>query len=315
MADNTEKNFWQKFFTELLPLEQRIVLGTVLVLATLFLIGYQALNEGARMAEFDAQWEARAIQRGAGLFQSTCAECHGVDGKGIPGKAPALNAEDLFDGSRLADYGYGGSLESYVELTIAAGRPAWNPAYAAPMPTWSQEYGGPFRPDQVRDLTSYVLNYGCYYDGSCAKEDEVFASEIASLDENRWWDGSFSAPEGCALGEGSADDPTTFDYAAISADLPEGNSDCGLALFNVDLGCAACHSTADETVKVGPSLLGVSGRIPEGYNSIEHYLAESIWNPSAMLVGDFADLMAKDFSTRMDDQNLADVIAYLLTLE
>ena len=32
------------------------------------------------------------------------------------------------------------------------------------MPTWSQDYGGPMRPDQIRDLVNFVMNWGCRYD-------------------------------------------------------------------------------------------------------------------------------------------------------
>ena len=45
------------------------------------------------------------------------------------------------------------------------------------------------------------------------------------------------------------------------------------------------------------------------------YLAESIVNPSAYVVPDFPDAMPKNFGERLDAQSLADLIAYLESLQ
>lgn len=83
-------------------MESRILVGTVAFLATLVLVGWIAINEGGRMAAFDRQFTARAIERGAALFVSNCSTCHGVDGRGSA-KAPALNSPLLFGHDYLAE--------------------------------------------------------------------------------------------------------------------------------------------------------------------------------------------------------------------
>ncbi|MEL6308030.1 MAG: c-type cytochrome, partial [Chloroflexota bacterium] len=64
-------------------IEGRITLGIVMFLSIMILIGWVALNEPARMAEFEEQHTARSIERGAELFAANCATCHGADGYGI----------------------------------------------------------------------------------------------------------------------------------------------------------------------------------------------------------------------------------------
>lgn len=84
-------------------MEHRILLGTVAFLAILVLVGWIAINEGGRMAAFDRQFAARSVERGAALFISNCSECHGTDGRGVAGRAPALNSPLLFGHDFLAE--------------------------------------------------------------------------------------------------------------------------------------------------------------------------------------------------------------------
>ena len=76
--------------------EGRITLGIVMFVAIMILVGWVAINEPARMAEFEQQHTARSIERGAELFASNCSSCHGNNGYGIGGRAPALNSPHLF---------------------------------------------------------------------------------------------------------------------------------------------------------------------------------------------------------------------------
>jgi len=137
----------------------KILIGIGALLFTFAVILLITLTEEPRM-ELQAQnWNARSIENGAALYANNCSSCHGADGKGLPGVAPALQSHYFFT-QRLGDVGYAGSLESYVLLTVAAGRPSkTNTQWAQVMPTWGNTYGGPFRPDQVQQVTDYVLNF------------------------------------------------------------------------------------------------------------------------------------------------------------
>lgn len=84
-------------------MEHRIIVGTVAFLAIMVLVGWIAINENGRMVAFQRQYEARAIERGAELFTSNCAECHGENGLGSA-RAPALNSPLLFGHDYLPEY-------------------------------------------------------------------------------------------------------------------------------------------------------------------------------------------------------------------
>ena len=130
---------------------------TLLLMAIIFVL-FVAREEPERLPAMEANFAGRAIENGAGVFEENCIGCHGVQGKGIPGVAPALNSPEFFT-TRLQDISWPGSLRSFVEGTVDAGRPVGSGQYAAQMAAWGQTYGGPLRPDQVRDVTSFILNW------------------------------------------------------------------------------------------------------------------------------------------------------------
>ena len=140
----------------------RVVIGTILVLVTMMITAFVIINEPARMTDFEAGYKGRSVEAGAGLYQSGCKGCHGAQGEGLEGIAPALNARDLFDGTRLKEIGWAGTTRDFIYSTISGGRPRASAAFSAypqRMPTWSQEFGGPLRVDQVRNLTDFVMNW------------------------------------------------------------------------------------------------------------------------------------------------------------
>ncbi|MEO1290937.1 MAG: c-type cytochrome, partial [Chloroflexota bacterium] len=83
--------------------EGRIMLGITMFVAIMILIGWVAINEPARMAEFVEQHEGRSIERGAELYAANCSSCHGNNGYGIAGRAPALNSPHFFGYNYLAE--------------------------------------------------------------------------------------------------------------------------------------------------------------------------------------------------------------------
>lgn len=83
-------------------MEHRIIVGTLAFLGIMVLTGWIAINEGGRMRSFEQQFLARSVERGGGLFAANCTSCHGLDGRGLTGVAPALNNPQFFGHDFLA---------------------------------------------------------------------------------------------------------------------------------------------------------------------------------------------------------------------
>jgi hypothetical protein len=102
------------------------------------------------------------------------------------------------------------------------------------------------------------------------------------------------------------------------AALPPGNATSGSTLYNGKGGCVACHSLTPDQVIVGPSQAGLASRAGDrkpGY-SAELYIYESIAHPNDFIVTGFQpNLMPQDFKQRFAPPEMADLIAYLMTLE
>jgi len=85
-------------------IEGRVLAGISMFVAIMILIGWVAINEEARMQSFVQQHTGRAIERGAELYAANCSTCHGAQGLGSGGRAPALNSPHLFGYDPLAQY-------------------------------------------------------------------------------------------------------------------------------------------------------------------------------------------------------------------
>jgi cytochrome c2 len=103
--------------------------------------------------------------------------------------------------------------------------------------------------------------------------------------------------------------PTNFET------LPAGNADPGEQVFT-SAGCSACHSLDPGEKIIGPSLSGISTRAgtTKADYSAEKYIFESISDPNAYLVEGFqGDMMPANFNGRLSAQQLADLVAFLMT--
>mgnify|MGYP001589759576 CR=1 FL=1 len=90
-------------------------------------------------------------------------------------------------------------------------------------------------------------------------------------------------------------------------------------------GCVTCHSLKPGEVKVGPSHAGVATRSGEvilrpeyagSATSAEEYLRESILQPDAYVEAGFAPgVMYQAYSSTLTDGEVADLVAFLLTLK
>lgn len=274
-----------------------IFLGTVFTILAAGLILIAGLNEDQRMADWETQANARSIELGADLYAQACAGCHGPQGKGVPGLCPPLNDKNFFT-NRLDETGWSGSLEDYIISTISAGRLAstrpdqyvgnGRPA----MPSWSEEYGGPFRPDEIQNIADYILNW---------REEAMAAPDV-----------SVPVVEGVG--------------ADISVSLPEGDAARG-EVMAATLGCAACHIS----VLVGPAWLpsdtqaGIGTRAEERFaqadytgnaTSAQQYMLESIVLPNVYVVDGYnANIMPPNYADTVTAEQAADLIAYLLSLK
>jgi cytochrome c2 len=106
-----------------------------------------------------------------------------------------------------------------------------------------------------------------------------------------------------------------------SAAAQTGDPERGRALFNTlhpaaSVTCSTCHRTDSEERLVGPGLLNVAARAQNRLSDgpAARYLYDSITNPSAYVVNGYPDIMPKNWGTIFSEQELADIIAYLLTL-
>jgi mono/diheme cytochrome c family protein len=258
-----------------------IFLGTILVLLTAIVIVVYGLNEEERMTRFARAQQAQAIEVGAALYENNCKDCHGLRGEGVLGLCPPLNDRHFFT-DRLAEVGWSGTLEDYIVATISSGRLAstrpdqfagqGHPA----MPAWSEEFGGPLRADQIRYIANYVMNF------------EATALEQVILPEL----------------------PTPVPPPEEQAD-PVAR---GRRVF-LNAGCGGCHTIEGLTSgTAGPNLTNIgtvaATRVPG--KSAEDYIHESILFPSAYIVEGFTDIMPKTFDELLSDQQIEDLVTFLL---
>jgi len=274
-----------------------IFLGTLLILASSILVVIYGLNEEKRMEETKMAVQARAIEQGAALFEQQCSRCHGTQGTGIPGLCPPLNDRYFFD-QRLKDVGWSGGLEDYIVATASSGRltstrPETYPGQGTPaMPSFASEFGGPLRDDQIRNIAAFIMNW----------------ESTAELVE------APSAPSGPTVG------------ANITKELPEGDATNGEALAT-SLGCTACHVAAPTGPAWPPAAdqpgIGerAAARIDQAdytgsATTAEQYLFESIALPNVYVVSGYAEgLMPANYADTLTDQDMADLIAYLLSVK
>ncbi len=261
-----------------------IFLGVILVSVTTIILVVYGFNEEERMASESLSQQARSIEVGAGLFENNCTGCHGLKGEGITGLCPPLNDANFFTG-RMKEVGWSGSLEDYIVSVVASGRAAstrpdeyvgqGSPA----MPAWSEHYGGPLRDDQINSIAQFILNW-----------------ESTALEE------------------------VVFEELATPTPSPEEEADPvarGRQVY-LDTGCGGCHTIEGLSAgNVGPNQTNLAAvaetRVPG--MSAEEYIRESILDPSAHMVEGFDDLMPKNYSDLLDENQFDDLVAFLLTLK
>lgn len=114
----------------------------------------------------------------------------------------------------------------------------------------------------------------------------------------------------------------SVDEAGGSASL--GDARRGQSLFeqltigpSVAPGCVTCHSVDAMKILVGPPLAGLSTKAAdrEPGKSAEEYLRESIITPDTYLVDGFvAGIMYQNYGKDLSEQEINDLVAYLLSI-
>lgn len=108
-----------------------------------------------------------------------------------------------------------------------------------------------------------------------------------------------------------------------SADArPPGDAEVGKNLFQQPASaaapsCSSCHSIEPGRTLTGPSLEGVAERAAERVPGMtaEDYLRQSILEPDAYVVESFSPgVMYQDFGGVFSDEDIDNLVAYLLTL-
>jgi mono/diheme cytochrome c family protein len=255
-----------------------------LVTLTTVIVVIYAFNEEDRMAATAEAQHARAVEVGASVYENNCSGCHGPKGEGILGLCPPLNDGHFFT-SRLEEVGWSGSLEDFIISTVSSGRvtstrPDEFAGQGSPaMPAWSDKFGGPLRPDQIQNVTTFILNW------ESTALDEVVIETLAT---------PTPSPE-------EANDPVAR----------------GQRVF-LERGCGGCHTIEGLTAgTVGPNQTTI-GSIAESRMpgmSAEDYIHESILDPSAYIVEGFPDsVMPKNYNELLVSEEISDLVAFLLSL-
>ncbi|MBT3943678.1 MAG: cytochrome c [Chloroflexi bacterium] len=79
--------------------------------------------------------------------------------------------------------------------------------------------------------------------------------------------------------------------------------------------CSGCHSTGANRV-VGPGLsgIGTTAETRVAGSSADEYLTTSIVSPSSFVVEGFSPIMPGTFGDSLSEQEIADVVAYMVSL-
>jgi mono/diheme cytochrome c family protein len=97
--------------------------------------------------------------------------------------------------------------------------------------------------------------------------------------------------------------------AGATVNVEEGDPAAGKEIFTATASppCASCHAfkAAGSTANVGPDLdEALQGKEAD-------FILESITNPSAEIAAGYQDIMPKDYGTKLTQQQLADLVAFL----
>ena len=285
----------------------KIMWGIVTSLIGIITLLLVLVSENPRMEAQTLSWEGRSIENGATLFANNCATCHGPNGQGLLGRAPGLNSYYFFtDTGRLQDVGWVGSLEDYVRLSIAAGRPSKTDSqWPEVMPTWAGQYGGPMRGDQIEHLTNYVMNWSESALAQTPDEDpfQPFEDVFRPTEFQNTAFLLLSEEEQAAALE---------EYQARNIRSPQ-------EIWQSEA-CFACHylevNQVDYAGQNGPNFADLHERAGSRVAGMtaEEYVYESIVSPRAFVVETYEEVgqMPENFAEKLSEDEIQALVAWLL---
>lgn len=285
----------------------KIMWGILSSLVGIIVLLMVLVSENPRMEAQTINWEGRSIENGAKLFADNCATCHGPNGQGILGRGPGLNSYYFFtDTGRIKDVAWVGTLEDYVLLTIAAGRPSkYESQWPEVMPTWDGNFGGPLRGDQVADLAAYVMNWEESALAQTPDEDpfQPFEDVVRPVEFQNTAHLLLTEEEQAAALE---------EYRARNIRSPQ-------EIWTSEA-CFACHNLDVQQVDVagqnGPNFADLYERAGSRIADMtaEEYVYESIVNPTAYVVETYEDAgqMPVNFAEKLSEDEIQALVAWLL---
>ena len=265
-----------------------ILLGAIFIVISAVMLLFIGFTEETNLGQAEKQQYAASVEDGGELYITNCARCHGEYGEG--GLGAPFNTQHFFE-ERMKEVGWEGSIRDFIISTARSGRPASTRPDQYPgdgttpwvMPAWSQDFGGPLRNDQIANIADYIMNF-----------------------------------QATATGEVSAKQPIPLPGPILGDPISQ-----GMRAFNRQ-GCAACHTIEDiSTGQIGPDLshIATDGATRVDGLSAEEYIRESILDPTAYLVTDCPtgdcpeNVMPADFTDKMIEADIDNLILFLLTLE
>ncbi len=273
------------------PGMQLKVLSGVAVSALIILVmGAYAIWEPSREAQAADRQLHENVERGAKLFTTYCARCHGPTGTGLVGPNLHLaaftqrhqwNPNDPADLQKMRDL---------VEKTITHGRAG------TVMPAWGRDDGGPFNETQISNLADLIMTDG--------------------------WAAVVPAPGGVAAAP-AAETPTAGGAAASGTPAAGGAAAApgaaGQALI-AKYGCGACHTIpgiAGAVGTIGPNLDHVASRpkIPSSTGTLDNTpdnLKKWIFNAPSVKPG---TQMPNFSAAGMTEDDAAKIVEFLETLK
>lgn len=115
-----------------------MLVGVVLLVAMAAAFPLYLSYEPSAREDARASHLASLAEEGEGIWELSCASCHGAAGEGV--SAPALNSEQFLQSAS----------DKQIELLVSVGIPG------TAMSAYSQDFAGPMTSEQIKAVTTFI---------------------------------------------------------------------------------------------------------------------------------------------------------------